>query len=140
MKKLMLIGETRVGKSSIIRSLSDGKYTSHRAMAVEYHGQFINTPGEFLENHRFYTALITASADADIIAMVVDATRTSSLFPPNSATVFNKPVIGIINKIDMQTANIMLAQRFLKNAGAKAIICTSTVSGAGMAELQEIIV
>lgn len=139
MKKVMLIGETRVGKSSLIGALSATPFKSHRAMAVEYHEGFINTPGEFLENHRFYTALITASADAELIFMLVDATRTTSLFPPSSAAVFNRPVVGIITKIDLPQAVTARAERFLANTGAHEIVQTSVVNGTGLDELRQII-
>lgn len=132
----MLIGETRVGKSSLIGVLSNKPFKSHRAMAVEYHEGFINTPGEFLENHRFYTALITASADAEVILMVLDATRSASLFPPSSAAVFNKQVVGIITKIDLPDADIVRAERLLRNTGTRHIVHTSVVSGAGLDELR----
>lgn len=131
MKKMMFIGESLVGKRSLIRELSGEEYSSHRAMAVEYCGQFINTPGEFLENRRFYHALITSSADCDILALVQDATRKSSLFPPLFASMFNREVIGIVSKLDASEANTERAQLFLQNAGVKNIVLTSSKTGAG---------
>lgn len=122
MKKVMLIGETRAGKSSLIRALSGIDFRSHRAMAVEYVSDFINTPGEFLENSWFYHALITSSADCDIVLMVQDATRNTSLFPPLFAPIFNRPVIGVISKMDLPNAIPERAERFLRNAGARTIV------------------
>lgn len=136
MKRVMLIGECGSGKSSLIRALSDEAYKSRRAMAVEYHGRFINTPGEFLENRRFYTALITASADCDIVLMLHDAPRSTSLFPPSSASVFNRRVIGVVSRIDADGADAARAERLLLNAGAKEIFHTSVVTGAGLEELR----
>lgn len=139
MKKMMLIGETLVGKSSLIRELSGDEYTSHRAMAVEYHGQFINTPGEFIENRRFYHALITSSADCDILVLVQDATRNNSLFPPLFASMFNRKVIGVISKVDAPEANVERARLFLQNAGAREIILTSSKTGEGLDTLREML-
>lgn len=135
MKKMMLVGETFSGKSSLIKALSDQEYQPKRAMAVEYCGQFINTPGEFLENRRFYHALITTSADCDILALVQDATRRSSLFPPLFGSMFNRQVIGIISKSDSADANLQRAQLFLENAGVKDIIVTSSMTGDGLETL-----
>ncbi|WP_163336011.1 EutP/PduV family microcompartment system protein [Desulfopila sp. IMCC35008] len=141
MKKMMLIGESLVGKSTLIRELSgDTAYTSHRAMAVEYCGQFINTPGEFLENRRFYNALITSSADCDILALVQDATRKSSLFPPLFASMFNRRVIGIISKVDAPGANTQRAQIFLQHAGIKETVLTSCKTKEGFNTLQQMLV
>ncbi|WP_027723001.1 EutP/PduV family microcompartment system protein [Maridesulfovibrio zosterae] len=121
MKKMMLVGETRSGKSSIIQALSDELFTPRRAMAIQYCGQFINTPGEFLENSRFYHALITSSADCHVLAMIQDATRNYSLFPPLFASMFNRKVIGIVTKSEAPSANTARAELFLKSAGVKEI-------------------
>lgn len=139
MKKMMLIGESLAGKSSLIRELSGKEYTSRRVMAVEYYGKFINTPGEFLENRRFYNALITSSADCNILGFVQDSTRKSSLFPPLFASMFNRKVIGIISKIDVQDANPNLAKRFLHNAGVKDIVLTSSRTGEGLEFLNQLL-
>lgn len=133
----MFIGESFTGKSSLIRALSDDDYTPHRAMAVEYFGQFINTPGEFLENRRFYHALITSSADCDIIIFVQDTTRNTSLFPPLFASMFNRKIIGVSSKMDAKNSNRDLAERFLKNAGINEIIETSTITGEGIDLLRQ---
>lgn len=139
MKKMMFIGETLAGKSSLIRQLSGKEYTSRRAMAVEYCGQYINTPGEFIENRRFYHALITSSADCDIIAFVHDASRKSSLLPPLFASMFNRKVIGIVSKIDHPEANSKRAQLFLHNAGVKEIYPISSITGEGLDSLREML-
>ncbi|WP_147820292.1 EutP/PduV family microcompartment system protein [Salidesulfovibrio onnuriiensis] len=139
MKKMMFIGETRVGKSSLIRALSGEEFSSHRAMAVEYFGQYINTPGEFLENSWFYNALITSSADCDILAMVQDATRSSSLFPPLFAPIFNRKVVGVITKVDDPAANTERAERFLNSAGAREVVHTSVRTGTGLDTLREML-
>ncbi|WP_419176649.1 EutP/PduV family microcompartment system protein [Desulfosediminicola sp.] len=135
-RKVMLVGETLVGKSSLIRTLSAGDYSPRRAMAVEYHGRFINTPGEFLENRRFYNALITTSADCDVLLLVQDATRKNSLFPPLFASMFNRRVVGIISKIDDPAANRERAIAFLRNAGVKEFYATGIISGDGLDELR----
>ena len=139
MNKVMLVGEKGVGKRSLIQALSHEALLSRKPMAVEYHGQFVNTPGEFLENRRFYYALISTSATCKFLFMVQDATRNTSLFPPLFATMFNKTVVGVISKVDETTANISRAERFLQSAGAKNIVCVSTVTGEGVEHLRSII-
>ncbi|WP_415713998.1 EutP/PduV family microcompartment system protein [Maridesulfovibrio sp.] len=139
MKKTMFVGETRCGKSSLIKVLSGESYSPRRAMAVEHFGPFINTPGEFLENSWFYHALITSSADCQVLAIVQDATRRASLIPPLFTSMFNRRVIGLVSKIDAPSADPVLAERFLRQAGAKGIIRTSCVTGEGIEQLLEII-
>lgn len=139
MKKMMFVGETGAGKSSLIRALSGEGIASRRPMSVEYFGPFINTPGEFLENRRFYSALITAATDCDILVMVQDATRSASLFPPRFASMFNRTVVGVVSKTDAEGANVERAGRFLRNAGVKRILSLSTRSGEGLEALREML-
>lgn len=136
MKKTMLMGETGAGKSSLIRAVAGAGVRSGRALAVEYVDDFINTPGEFLENRRFYTALITAAADCEILLMLQDSTRNTSLFPPRFAAMFNRRVIGVITKIDLPSSRPDLAQRFLRSAGAREIARVSAASGEGVEDLK----
>lgn len=139
MQTIMLVGETRVGKSRLIRALSNGEYSPRRAMAVEYWGNFINTPGEFLENRWFYSALVISSADCEVVALVQDATRSSSLFPPLFASMFSRRVVGIISKVDHKAANIARAEQFLVSAGVPEIFLTSSKTGQGLAELHAVL-
>ena len=139
MKRLMLVGETGAGKRSLIRALSGGELPSRLPMSVEFHGSFINTPGEFLENRRFYRYLITASADADIVAFIQDATRRASLFPPLFAASFNRNLVGVISKTDAEGADPERAERLLRNAGAKDILRVSARTGDGLKALRSML-
>ena len=85
MPRIMLIGEWRSGKSTLIRTLSRSDYRPRKVFAVDHHGDFVNTPSEFLENRRWYPALITASAHCDILIFVQDATRTTCQIAPSLA-------------------------------------------------------
>ena len=131
----MFIGETDSGKSGLIRVLSGEAYAPRRAMAVEYFGRFINTPGEFLENSRYYHALITSSADCDVLVMVQDATRPTSLFPALFAPIFNRPVVGAVTRSGEAGANPERARRFLESAGARRVVLTDFRTGSGLDEL-----
>lgn len=139
MLKTMFIGEWKAGKSSLIRALSRADYTSRKVLAVDFFHNFVNTPSEFLENRRFYPALITASADCDVLAFVQDATRHSCQIPPAFASMFNRRVIGVITKIDRPEADILRARRFLEHAGVRDIFCVSVTQGTGMDALRAVV-
>ena len=139
MMKVMLIGESGVGKTTLIQVLTGATFAAKKTQAVEFCGRFIDTPGEFLENRRFYPALITSSVDCDVVAMVQDATRNNSLFPPQFSTIFTRKVIGIVTKVDVDGCNVHLAERFLENAGVKEIVRVSSKTNVGLSELQEIL-
>ena len=135
----MLIGEWRSGKSTLIRTLSRSDYRPRKVFAVEHHGDFVNTPSEFLENRRWYPALITASAHCDTLIFVQDATRTTCQIAPALAAMFNRKVIGVITKTDLPEANVGRAERFLRNAGVREIIPVSLATGQGVAGLRHLL-
>ena len=138
MKKVMLIGEWGSGKSTLIRALFDPGYVPRKVLALDFHRNFVNTPSEFLENRRFYPALITASADCDILAFVQDATRSTCQMPPAFAAMFNRRVIGVITKTDAPTANQLRARTFLLNTGVKEIFSVSATQDTGLDELRAV--
>lgn len=139
MAKILLVGETGSGKSGLIRVLSGGKHAPRRLMAVEYCGPFINTPGEFLENRRFYPALITTAAECDMILMLASATHASCLIPPQFATMFNRTVLGVVTRADAPQADVERARRFLRNAGVRTVLVTDFESGRGVPELRAVL-
>ena len=139
MPRIMLIGEWHSGKSTLIRTLSRSDYRPRKVFAVDHHGDFVNTPSEFLENRRWYPALITASAHCDTLIFVQDATRSSCQIAPSLAAMFNRRVIGVITKIDLPEANVGRAERFLRNAAVREIHCVSLATGEGLPELRQVL-
>ena len=139
MPRFMLIGEWHSGKSTLIRTLSRSDYRPRKGFAVDHHGDFVNTPSEFLENRRWYPALITASAHCDTLIFVQDATRSSCQIAPSLAAMFNRRVIGVITKIDLPEANVGRAERFLRNAAVREIHRVSLATGEGLPELRQML-
>lgn len=105
-------------------------------MAVEYCGPFINTPGEFLENRRFYPALITTAAECGMILMLANATHKTSLFPPQFVSMFNRAVLGVVTCADAPQADVERARRFLLSAGVRTVLVTDFESGRGVPALR----
>ena len=143
MKRMMFVGENSSGKEPLIAALyklfSGKEYIPRKAMAVEYVGPFINTPGEFLENRRFYSALITTSADCDVFVMVQSAANRTSLFPPQFATMFNRRVVGVVSDCQRHCADVARAERFLHYAGARDIIPVDVCSPDTLSYLKQIL-
>jgi len=137
MRRIMLLGERGAGRRSLARALGHAPAFMPQPMAVEFAGRFVIPPPEFLENRRFYRALITVSVDCSTLLFVQDATRCTSAFPPGFARIFNRHVAGIITKTDMPEASIERATRFLENAGLKNIYTLSALSGEGLDTLRQ---
>lgn len=138
MKKIMLIGKVGCGKTSLNQALHQQDIDYKKTQAILYNDHVIDTPGEFIENRSFYSALLVTANQCDIVGMVQDAVSANSMYPPGFSSIFSRPVIGIISKIDLG-GNPDKAASFLKRAGARSIIKTSVISGEGINELREIL-
>ena len=122
MKKVMLIGRTGCGKTTLTQKLMDEEVKYKKTQAVTYKSKIIDTPGEYVENKMYYKSLLVLSADAKIIVLVQSAVDGATLFPPKFSTMFpKKEVIGIITKVDLAEADIERSKRFLVDAGATEV-------------------
>ena len=141
MKDIILIGGTKAGKTTLLKVLNGEKFKKIdvRTQSLEFEDQVIDTPGEYIENRQYYTALISAAQEAEIIGLVADATADQYFFPPTFASIFTRPVIGIVTKIDEPKANIDHAKNILNMAGADKIFLTSALTGKGITELSDFI-
>ncbi|MGB3977478.1 MAG: EutP/PduV family microcompartment system protein, partial [Tepidanaerobacteraceae bacterium] len=98
-KKIMLIGASGAGKTSLIKAIT-GTGEAKKTQALTFQNGFIDIPGEYMDIPRLNYAVTTTAMDADAIFVVQDATRQEPTTPPGFATMFNVPIFGIITKID----------------------------------------
>lgn len=138
-KKVILIGRTRAGKTTLCQYLNQEDLVYHKTQTVHVvNGCMIDTPGEYLERNNYRGALMVTSADADVILFVQDATENGTMFPPAYAGSFAKPSVGIITKSDIATQKQLEdAEEHLKMAGVNEIFITSSVKGTGFEQLFE---
>ncbi len=135
--KIIFIGASAAGKTTLIQRLNDMEIKYDKTQAIEYIGNFIDTPGEYMQNRWFWGPLTVTAYDADLIALVQDSTSEDCWFPGGVAFKFNKPTIGIITKTDKEGSNIKRSMNYLEYAGSdlKTVFLTSAYDGAGMEEL-----
>ncbi|MBP3039125.1 EutP/PduV family microcompartment system protein [Bacillaceae bacterium Marseille-Q3522] len=138
MKELILIGATACGKTTLCQSLHGIAINYHKTQAVEFFDEAIDTPGEYIENRHFYSALNVSAADANVIGLVQSVTDVQSYFPPMFASMFAKPVIGIITKIDLaeDEKKIRQAENYLAAAGVEQVFSISAFENKGIVQLQ----
>ncbi|MBL4951591.1 EutP/PduV family microcompartment system protein [Neobacillus sp. YIM B02564] len=137
MRKIILIGKTGSGKTTLCQRLHGEQMEYQKTQAVQTFENAIDTPGEYIENRFYYNAITITAADADVIGLIQDCTEQTSLFPPLFAAMFPKPIIGIVTKVDLakDPKQIEAAREYLRMAGAEKIIHISVMTGQGIDEI-----
>lgn len=141
MKKIMMIGRSGCGKTTLTQVLQNQEIGYKKTQAIEFFNNAIDTPGEYIENRRFYNALIVSAADCDIIALLQSSIDEQCIFPPGFATSFAKPVIGIITKSDLCESedDLNRSKEFLKEAGVEKIYTISSLKNHGVDEITKLL-
>lgn len=139
MKRVIFIGETGAGKTTLMQIINEWEVKYHKTQQVYFTENVIDTPGEFMENRFYYNALVSSSVNADCVAIVQSITSKQNYFPPCFASRFTKPMIGIITKTDLKQTEeeFELAKKRLKLAGAQKIFSVSIHEQAGIARLKK---
>lgn len=135
MRKLILIGRSESGKSTLIQTLRHEEIHYHKTQYIDYSESIIDTPGEYVEDRQFGGALAVYACEADIVGLLCSATEPFSLFPPNIVGMSTRPVVGIVTKCDHPDAVPVRASEWLKLAGCKRIFLTSSYKNEGIQEI-----
>lgn len=137
MKKLILIGRSESGKTTLIQALRGDKIKYNKTQYVNNFDVLIDTPGEYCQTRNLGAALAMYTFEAQIVGLVMSADEPYSLFSPCCAVVANRPVIGIVTKSDCRGADKERAAAWLKLAGCERIFFTSSYDGEGIADILE---
>ncbi len=137
MSRVIFIGRTGCGKTTLCQKLDELELTYKKTQAVELYRRAIDTPGEYLENRNYYSALIMTAVDAELIALIGDPTVENNFIPPAFACSFAKELIGIITKINCvkEARDIERVEESLRMAGVSRIFKVDTVENVGIEEL-----
>jgi ethanolamine utilization protein EutP len=134
MKRMMLIGPSQCGKTSLTQRLRGEAVRYQKTQAIVWSPETIDTPGEYLENRCLYSALLTSACEADVIALVLNADAQWCPFSPGFTLPMNRPTIGIVTKADLaEDEHIARAGQWLTQSGAQHIYITSAQTGQGIA-------
>ncbi len=137
MKKLILMGKSGAGKTTLTQALSGEKTEYHKTQYIDYRAVIIDTPGEYAQCKGLGRALALYAYEADVVGILVSATETYTLFPPNITSQTNREVIGIITQIDREEANIPMVENWLELSGCTKIFKVNSKGGEGIDELLE---
>ena len=137
MKKLILMGRSESGKTTLKQALLQDNIEYAKTQYIHYGDILIDTPGEYAQTHHLGYALALYAYEADVVGLLVAATEPYTLFPPNITCMVNRDVIGIVTKINEPKANRSLAERWLRNAGCKNIFFVDSMTGEGVEAILE---
>lgn len=137
MKKLILVGRSECGKTTLTQVLKGGKPRYQKTQYINYHDVIIDTPGEYAENKELARALALYSYEADVVGLLLDATEQFSLYSPCCTAQANREVVGIVTKIDHKDAQPDKAAEWLRLAGCEKVFFISAFTGEGVNELLE---
>lgn len=135
MRKIMLVGRTGCGKTTLTQALKGKKIIYHKTQYINNFDVIIDTPGEYAENRALARALILYSYEAEVVGLLMSSLEGYSLYSPNIVAGATREVIGIVTQIDQENARPDLAEIWLKLAGCKTIFYISSYTGEGIPEL-----
>ena len=137
MKKIMFVGPIGVGKTTLTQRIEGVEIIYAKTQTVQFHDDIIDTPGEFVQHRLMYNALLVTAAEADILGFLISAKEKEQMFPPGFASLFNKPAIGIITKMDLidETDDIEFIENQLIMTGASLIFKVGINNDEGIKDL-----
>ncbi len=135
MKKLFLMGRSEAGKTSLTQALKGEALHYEKTQYTNTAEDTIDTPGEYAESKHFSVGLACFSFEADVIAMVQAADEPFNLFGASLRSFVQRPLIGIITKIDSPYANVPMVRQWMDNAGCERVFLVNNATGEGIPEL-----
>ena len=83
MNKVIFIGRSECGKTSLTQALNGENIHYNKTQSVERGKFMIDTPGEYIQTRNFGGALALYSYESDIVGLLLSATEPYSLYSPN---------------------------------------------------------
>ncbi len=135
MKKIILIGRSEAGKTTLKQVLRGEAVAYAKTQSVNYYDIVVDTPGEYIQTRHLGGALAVYSYESDVIGLLASATEPFNLFGPCIAGTATRPVIGIVTKCDEPNAKVEMAYNWLREAGCNPIFCVDSVTGRGIDDI-----
>lgn len=137
MKKIVLMGRSEAGKTTLTQALKGEKIHYHKTQYVNNFDVIIDTPGEYAQTAKLGHALALYSYEGDVVGLLCSSIEPYCLYPPCITCMCNREVIGIVTKINHPKADPDRAERWLRLAGCKTIFRVDSKRGEGIADILE---
>ena len=122
MRKMYLCGRSEAGKTTLIQALKGEKTRYDKTQYVNTWDILIDTPGEYYEMKSLACkALYCYSFECDLEGLIAGADEPFCVLVPGLPTCLNRPLIGIITKVDSPKANVPMVRQWLEAAGCSRI-------------------
>ena len=93
MKKIILMGRSECGKTTLQQALKGDTIKYHKTQYINHYDVVIDTPGEYAETKELSSALAIYGCEADVIGLLMSAIEPYSLYPPNVVSVSNRRLL-----------------------------------------------
>ena len=138
MRKMYLCGRSEAGKTTLMQALKGEDTIYDKTQYVNTWDVLIDTPGEYYETKTLtLKALSCFSYESELEGLIVGADEPFCVLVPGLPTCLNRPLIGIITKIDSPKANVPMVRQWLIEAGCSPIFEVDSITGRGIQELRE---
>ena len=137
MRKIIFIGRSEAGKTTLTQAMKGEKITYHKTQYVNHFDVIIDTPGEYAQTKGLGHALALYTYEADVVGLILSSTEEYSLYPPCITPMANREVVGIVTKIDVEGGDPERAERWLRLAGCEKIFFVDSVTGEGVYKIFE---
>lgn len=137
MKKIILVGRSECGKTTLTQALKGEKIEYCKTQYVNHFDVIIDTPGEYIQTKNLGNAIALYAYEAQVVGLLLSATEPYSLYPPNITCLVNREVIGIITKIDEPGADVERARRWLTLTGCQKIFEVNSKDHEGIPQILE---
>lgn len=119
LNNFILIGGTGVGKSTLFSALLGRLEEVQKTQALVFHDECtIDTPGEYFDNPRLYSALISTMTDIQTIVYVHQSNALERRLPFGLFHIYDtKQIIGVVSKIDLEDAQLDEVEEIIRDAG-----------------------
>lgn len=139
MKKIILIGRSETGKTTLTQALHGEETHYYKTQYVNFDDDIIDTPGEYIQSREFGRAIGLYTYEADVVGFLMAANEPYCLFDPGSTAMCNRDVIGIITKINAPDADVPLVKNWMEITGVppEKIFLVDSVAGEGVDKIRE---
>ncbi|MDD3340197.1 MAG: EutP/PduV family microcompartment system protein [Lachnospiraceae bacterium] len=137
MRKIVLMGRSESGKTTLTQALKGEKISYHKTQYVNNFDVIIDTPGEYAQTVNLGYALALYAYEADVVGLLIAANEPYCLFPPCCTSQVNREVIGIVTKIDKPDADVERADNWLRLTGVKKIFHVNSKQNEGVGDILE---